>query len=416
MRLEDYARHKDCGKQVSQQTKRQRHGETLNRAGAEQEQDGRRNDCCNVRIDDGYPCVRKSLVHCRRCRLAGTNLFANTLEDQHVRIHAHTNGEDDSGNTRQRQRGFGEAQEAEQNNQVEEQRQIRVDAGTTVVDEHERHYEKHAHNRGRDTLAYRIRAQGCSHGAVFKIVERSRQCAGAQHFGQNLDLYWRETARDVTLIVNAAIYTGYFAHVSAHQHGHALAHVLARIVVELFAGVVGQREVYTALAGVRIDSRISGAEVAAGNDGDPLQNINLIGIRAGSQSAGAVDDHLVGRKSAAYAGECRGLILERAADNRMNLKARGGLNDRLDAIEVADARQLHQNLIGAQVVFLNHRLAHTQRIHAIANCLDGLLDGFLVQILDDLRLHGQQQTGVVIAAGDIVLIRVFLIEQRTHRA
>ena len=44
-----------------------------------------------------------------------------------------------------------------------------------------------------------------------------------------------------------------------------------------------------------------------------------------------------------------------------------------DLVQIADARQLHQNLIGAQAVFLNQRLAHAQRIHAIANGLNGLV-------------------------------------------
>ena len=48
--------------------------------------------------------LRKALVHRRRGRLSGANLFPDALEDQHVRVHAHADGQNDSGDAGQGER------------------------------------------------------------------------------------------------------------------------------------------------------------------------------------------------------------------------------------------------------------------------------------------------------------------------
>ena len=51
--------------------------------------------------------------------------------------------------------------------------------------------------------------------------------------------------------------------------------------------------------------------------------------------------------------------------------------------------KLHQNLILAQSVLLNHRFAHAQLVDAIADGLDGQGDGAILEIGQGLRLHGE---------------------------
>ena len=46
-----------------------------------------------------------------------------------------------------RQRGSGEAHEAQQDDQVQKQRQIGIDARAVVVDQHEDHDRQHADDR-----------------------------------------------------------------------------------------------------------------------------------------------------------------------------------------------------------------------------------------------------------------------------
>ena len=72
--------------------------------------------------------MSEALLHRRRRRLAVSQLFANALEDQHVGVHAHTDGQDHAGNSRQGQRRSAESQESQQDHQVQEQCQVGVDA------------------------------------------------------------------------------------------------------------------------------------------------------------------------------------------------------------------------------------------------------------------------------------------------
>ena len=92
------------------------------------EQDDGGNDRGHVGIDNRDPGVSEALVHRRRRCLAVPQLLANALEDQHVGIHAHTDGQDDTRDSGQGERRSGETEEAQQDDQVQEQPQVRVDA------------------------------------------------------------------------------------------------------------------------------------------------------------------------------------------------------------------------------------------------------------------------------------------------
>ena len=130
MSVENDSRHKHRRKQVGRQTKCQGDCKALHRTAAEKEQNGRRDDGRDVSVDDRDPCMSKALIHRCRWSLACPHFFADTLKNQHIRVHAHTDGQDDSCNSRQRQRRPREAHEPQQNHQVQDQRQIGIDART----------------------------------------------------------------------------------------------------------------------------------------------------------------------------------------------------------------------------------------------------------------------------------------------
>ena len=76
---------------------------------------------------------------------------------------------------------------------------------------------------------------------------------------------------------------------------------------------------------------------------------------------------LIRGKRAADAGQCSLLVRERSAHHGMNRQPRCGRNNVLHAVDVRNARQFHQDLVIAQPVLLNDRLAHTKTVDAIAN-------------------------------------------------
>ena len=111
--------------------------------------------------------MTEALVHCRRRRFAVTQLLPDTLENQHIGVHAHTDCEDHSSNARQGQRCAAKTQEPEQNDQVQDQRHIGVDAGAVIVHQHEDQHREHAYDSGSNARPDRIRSQRRPHGAFF---------------------------------------------------------------------------------------------------------------------------------------------------------------------------------------------------------------------------------------------------------
>src|ERR1700733_9224123 len=97
--IKNHARDKHCGKQIRQQPEGQCGGKPFDRAGAEHEQDGRRNDGGDVGVDDRNPGVAETLFDGRGRRFAVAQLLADALKNQHIRIHAHAHRQDDAGDS-----------------------------------------------------------------------------------------------------------------------------------------------------------------------------------------------------------------------------------------------------------------------------------------------------------------------------
>ena len=113
--LENRLRHKHRREHVGDQADRQGHRKALHRTFPEQEQKGAGYHRGDVRVDNRPPGFIETGVHRRHDRLAGPQFLADALEDQHVRIHRHTDGQDHAGDARQRQRRveIGDAPPAE---------------------------------------------------------------------------------------------------------------------------------------------------------------------------------------------------------------------------------------------------------------------------------------------------------------
>src|SRR4029077_10263314 len=176
--IKNHARYKYCGEQVGEQTEYQCRSETLYRPCTEEEQNRRRNDGGDVSIDDRDPGVAESLLHRRRRGLAISQLFPDALKNQDVRVHAHTNGQDDAGNPRQRQHRSDVPHETEQDDQVQDERDIGIHARPAVVNQHENEDDHHANDRRSNAGTNRIGPQRWTNRALFQILDSGRQSAG----------------------------------------------------------------------------------------------------------------------------------------------------------------------------------------------------------------------------------------------
>jgi len=256
------------------------------------------------------------------------------------------------GNAGQGQRGAGDAHEAEQNHQVQDQRQVGVDARAPVVNKHEGHDHEHAHDGRRHALLNGIGAQRRAHKTLLELFERGRKRAGAQQLRQRGNLIWREAAPDLARVADRALDGGHLADLVVHDHGHSLAHVLAGVVVEAVAGFISQRKADIPLPGVGIRTRIGGAEVVSRHYRFPLQHIYALRFLGAGTALhpGKGLQLLVGWNAASLAGRRILFVLVRTAGHGVNLKPVRALDNGLDLAFVFHSRQVHQNLVVAQAV------------------------------------------------------------------
>src|ERR1700730_5288732 len=101
--LENRLGYIDGRENVGDQTDRQRNGKAANRSSAEQKEKESGHHSGDVSIDDSQESLVETGLHRGRGRFAIAQLFANALEDQYVGIHAHTDRQNDAGDSGQRQ-------------------------------------------------------------------------------------------------------------------------------------------------------------------------------------------------------------------------------------------------------------------------------------------------------------------------
>src|SRR6185437_7263349 len=136
------------------------------------------------------------------------------------------------------------------------------------------------------------------------------------------------------------------------------------------------------------------ADICATTLGYPLDLIPAGGVytRSRLHQLGAERNH------ATKLLRCILLAGVRATLNQMNFETGRGLDDTPDAIEVIDSGQLDEDLIAAEVVLLNHGLADTEGVDALADDGNRLIERVLLNIRLSGGLHGQRP-GAAVSAG-----------------
>ena len=94
---------------------------------------------------------------------AGLEFLADTLENQHVRVDRHADGQHNTGDARQGEGGVEVAHDAHQNEQVEYQREVGHRTGEPIVNQHEDRHRDHTVNGGLGSTLHRVRAEGGFH-------------------------------------------------------------------------------------------------------------------------------------------------------------------------------------------------------------------------------------------------------------
>ena len=132
-------------------------------------------------IDDGRERPLVAGVHRRSYALAGAQLLADPLVDQHVRVDGDSHGEHDPGNARQRQCTPESGEPGEHVGDVDEQRNVGEHTGAAVIKGHEDDDQTAADSERQHALADRVAAERRTDRALFGDRHRSRQRARPQH-------------------------------------------------------------------------------------------------------------------------------------------------------------------------------------------------------------------------------------------
>ena len=101
--VEDQTGDEDGSKNRGDDTDDQRGGEALDRTGTEDEENDTGKEGGDLTVDDGGISVLVTVGNSLAQALAGGKFLLDTFIDDHVRIHGHTHGQDETGYTRQSQ-------------------------------------------------------------------------------------------------------------------------------------------------------------------------------------------------------------------------------------------------------------------------------------------------------------------------
>ena len=183
----------------------------------------------------------KPALTAARALRARREFLLDPFEDQHVRVDAHADRQDEAGDAGQRHRHGNQRDERNQDQQVEDDRDDRVQSGQPVVGEHEQHDERQAANGGEHARSDRGLAEACADGALLDVCQVGRQGTGLE--GDDLlDHLFVAEADDLPMRVDARQDGGHRRD-AAVEHGRQRAVDMAlREGAEARAGVRLQRE------------------------------------------------------------------------------------------------------------------------------------------------------------------------------
>ena len=199
--LDNHSGHQNGGEQGGEDTDDQRGGETLDGAGTEDVQHDGRNQGGDVTVDDGGVGVLEALIDRHADTLTGAHFLAHAFIYNHVRINGHTQGQDDTGDTRQRQDGAHGGEHADDEEDVQQQGEVSDQTGAAVVQEHVDDDQQESAEEGEQTGFDGLLTERRSDDFGLDDVDTGLQVTGVEHGGKVLGLFDGEVTGDFGVTV-----------------------------------------------------------------------------------------------------------------------------------------------------------------------------------------------------------------------
>src|SRR5262245_29311400 len=381
--LVERLRHENGREQVDEETNRERHREAADRAGAELEEEERRDERRDVRVEQRQEHAVEAGVDRRAYAALGRQLFLDALEDEHVRVDADAHRQDEPGDAGQRHDRSEIRHQAEQDDEIGDERHDRVDARQMVRREHERLDQQQTDEGGVDARADRVAAERRTDDDFTQVGQRRRQRSGPQRQREIVGGLRREPAADPPLVGDPPFEPRRRDHAVVEDNRQVAADVLARQLAELLRAVRLQFEVDGRLI-VLVETRLGEAKVLAG-DGRDLAHDVVHSARLARRRRRARDQLHLARQRAV---ELLQQVVLRAGTrfDQLELEDCGLADDVLRVRDVGDARELDDDLVLLRLPG-DLRLGDAELVDAAIDRLQRLVDRLLAQVALDDGLH-----------------------------
>ena len=146
--LKDEPGDEDRGEYGSDDTDDQGCSESLDRTGTEYEQHDTGEEGCDLTVDDCGISVLVTVLDCKTDSLAGLKLFLDTLVDNNVCVHGHTQGKYQTCDTRQCEHCSECCQRTEQENHVGKEGDICSHTCASVEEDHKQEHKDEGDDEG----------------------------------------------------------------------------------------------------------------------------------------------------------------------------------------------------------------------------------------------------------------------------
>ena len=198
--VEHDARAEDGRKHTQHDAQPQHDGKAFDLVASDNVQHGGGDQRGQVGVDDGGRSAGEPVADGHPQSGAPIEFLTDTLEDQHVGVDGHTDGQHQTGQPWQGKRGLDGNHHGQNQQEVQHQGPAGHNARKTVVEQHEHQYQRDGHENGDPALVDRILAE---RGAGRHLADRlfgqgRRQAAGVEHADQVAGFFVGKRAGDFT--------------------------------------------------------------------------------------------------------------------------------------------------------------------------------------------------------------------------
>ena len=201
----------------------------MDRTRTQNDEDDTRNQGGDVTVDDGGVGVLVTVGDGELDALASLDFFLDTLEDDHVGVNGHTQGQHDTSDTRQGEHRAEASQHAEQEEHVHQQGDVGHKTSLVVEEHHVNQHEDEGEHHRPHTFLHGFLTERRANHLFLKDSCRSGQLTGFQDVGQVLGFFdGHAAARNLrTTAADFLIDNGIAINVVVEHDGHLLADVFA---------------------------------------------------------------------------------------------------------------------------------------------------------------------------------------------